>query len=491
MAEGWARRAGILLHPTSLPSPYGRGDLGHAAYRFVEFLSRAGFALWQMLPVVPPHRDLSPYDALSAFAGNPALISLDWLHDRGLLEAGDLERARAAPAGRDAAIALAAARFAGNPDHALHHGFSAFRSRHAHWLEDYALFVALREAHGDEPWYRWPQPVRDRDADALAAARALHAARVDALCFGQYVFELQWQDLQSYARGLGVEFFGDAPIFVARDSADVWASRHLFRIADDGELPVETGVPPDYFSADGQRWGNPHYDWTAMAADGYAWWRRRIALQRERFAMLRIDHFRGFEACWEVPRTALTAAEGHWVPAPGHALLAALVEAAGQGNLVAEDLGTITPAVDALRLAHGLPGMLVLQFAFDGNPSNPYLPHNHVPLAVAYSGTHDNDTTLGWFRGLDRAAQESVLAYFGQQDGDMPWTLVRAAFASVARLAIVPLQDVLALGSESRMNVPGVAKGNWCWQLRDAGALDAALAQRMREMLRRHGRLRG
>jgi 4-alpha-glucanotransferase len=490
MSDEGARRAGILLHPTSLPSPYGPGDIGHCAYRFVEFLAAAGFGIWQMLPVVPPHRDLSPYDALSAFAGNPALISLDWLHDRGLLDAHDLERVRAAPGEREAVLGRAAGRFAATPVHPLHKGFRAFRDRHAHWLADYALFVALRDARGGEPWFRWPQPLRDREAGALEQARSLNAARIDAICFGQYVFGLQWQELQSYARGLGVEFFGDIPMFVARDSADVWAMRHLFRIEDDGTLVVETGVPPDYFSADGQRWGNPHYDWQAMAADGFLWWRQRIALQRERFAMLRIDHFRGFEACWEVPRAARTAAEGHWAPAPGHALLAVLVDAAGQGRLVAEDLGTITPAVDALRLAHGLPGMLVLQFAFDGNPGNPYLPHNHAGLAVAYSGTHDNDTTLGWFRSLDPTARDRVLAYFGQRDDDMPWTLVRAAFASVARLAIVPLQDVLGLGSESRMNVPGVATGNWCWQLSNALSLDAVLALRLRDILRPYGRLR-
>jgi 4-alpha-glucanotransferase len=489
MSEGGQRRAGILLHPTSLPSPYGPGDIGHAAYRFVEFLAAAGCSLWQMLPVVPPHRDLSPYDALSAFAGNPALISLDWLHDRGLLDVQDLARVRASPGERDAVLACAAGRFAATPEHPLHEGFPAFRERHGHWLADYALFVALREARAGEPWFRWPQPLRDREAGALQEARSLYAARIDAICFGQYVFGLQWQELASYARGLGVEFFGDVPIFVARDSADVWAMRHLFRIEGDGSLAVETGVPPDYFSADGQRWGNPHYDWAAMAADGFDWWRQRISLQRERFAMLRIDHFRGFEACWEVPRAARTAAEGHWAPAPGHALLAALVDAAGQGRLAAEDLGTITPEVHALRLAHGLPGMLVLQFAFDGNARNPYLPHNHAELAVVYSGTHDNDTTLGWFRSLGPSAQESVLAYFGQRAEDMPRTLVRAAFASVARVAIVPMQDLLALGSEARMNVPGVATGNWNWQLPEGSGFDAALARRLREMLAPYGRL--
>lgn len=489
MSERGHRRAGVLLHPTSLPSPYGRGDLGHAAYRFVEFLAAAGFGLWQMLPVVPPHRDLSPYDALSAFAGNPALLSLDWLHDQGLLDAGDLQRVRATPDARAAVLALAASRFADNDTQRLRSGLATFMAVQAHWLEDYALFMALREANGEQPWYRWPEPVRDRDPAALAAARENHGERIAAVCFEQYVFELQWRELQGYARGLGVEFFGDVPIFVSRDSADVWAARHLFRIGSDGSMPVETGVPPDYFSADGQRWGNPHYDWEAMARDGFAWWRQRIALQRERFAMLRIDHFRGFEACWEVPIDARTAAEGYWAPAPGHALLSALVDTAGQGALVAEDLGTITPAVDALRLAHGLPGMVVLQFAFDGNPANPYLPHNHTELAVAYSGTHDNDTTLGWFCALEVTARERVLQYFGQVAGDMPWTLVRAAFASVARIAIVPLQDLLALGTDARMNIPGVATGNWSWQLPDADALDRTLAETLRRMVDRYGRL--
>jgi 4-alpha-glucanotransferase len=485
------RRAGVLLHPTSLPSPYGPGDLGHAAWRFVEFLAAAGFSVWQMLPVAPPHPDLSPYDAFSAFAGNPALLSLDWLHDRGFVDAADLQRVLRQPGLRAAVLAAAASRFAARPaeEPRLRAGIEAFRERNAHWLPDYCLFAALHEACDHQPWYRWPSALRDREPSALAAAAQQHAVRVDAICFEQYVFDCQWHELRTYALTRGVHFFGDVPIFVAHDSADVWASRGLFRVDADGALAVETGVPPDYFSATGQRWGNPHYDWDAMARHGFAWWRARIALQRERFDLLRIDHFRGFEACWEIPAGALTAAEGHWAPAPGDALLEALLEAAGPGTLVAEDLGTITPAVECLRRAHALPGMHILQFAFDGDPANPYLPHNHARDALVYTGTHDNDTTLGWFLGLDDVARAQMLDYFGTAAADMPFTLVRAALASVSRLAIVPMQDLLRLGSESRMNRPGTARGNWCWQLEGEHSFSAEHAAQLRLMLLRYGRL--
>jgi 4-alpha-glucanotransferase len=484
------RRAGVLLHPTSLPSPYGAGDFGHAAWRFVEFLAGAGFGVWQVLPLGPVHSEGSPYNALSVHAGNPALISVDWLCDRGYLQRVDLEGLRDGSLRRDELLAEAARRFARRcaADAALEARFLAFRARSAPWLPDYALYVALREAHGDLAWQRWPRPLREREPAALEHARGTLAGRCDALAFEQFVFDQQWHELRAWARAHGVLLFGDLPIFVAPDSAEVWARRGLFRLDAEGWPQVETGVPPDYFSANGQRWGNPHYDWEAMAGDGFAWWRARLATQRARFDLLRIDHFRGFEACWEIPRAAARAAEGCWRPAPGDALLGALVDVAGAGTLVAENLGLITPAVEALRGRWGLPGMRVLQFGFDGDPANPHLPHNHDADEVVYTGTHDNDTTLGWLNGLDPVTRDRVLDYLGRPGEPMPRPLLRAALGSVARLAVLPLQDLLGLDSDARMNVPGVATGNWSWQF-DAGATGAELARELRGLLSLYGRI--
>jgi 4-alpha-glucanotransferase len=316
-----------------------------------------------------------------------------------------------------------------------------------------------------------------------------HADRVQALRLEQWVFASQWQALHEYAASKGVLVFGDLPIFVSLDSADVWASRELFKLEESGRPTTVTGCPPDYVAADGQRWNNPHYDWAAMAADGYAWWRRRIARQRELFDLVRIDHFRGFEAAWHVPAEAPTARDGWWEQGPGPAILSALVETAGPGTLVAEDLGVITAEVDALRREFRLPGMKVLQFAFDGDPDNPYLPHRHGEQSVVYTGTHDNDTTLGWWDGLDAHTREAVRSVLVDPDEPMPWALIRLALGSTARLAVVPAQDLLALGGGSRMNVPGTDRGNWGWQAAP-GSFDRALAERVRSLVTDSGRLR-
>ncbi len=483
------RAAGVLLHLSSLPSPYGAGDMGHSAYRFVEFLAAAGARVWQVLPLAPTHADGSPYNATSAHGGNPRLISLDWLADRGLLAAAELQRVRERGADRQWALDVAAQRFAAAcaTDGTRRERFAAWCAGQL-WLEDYVLFTAIAETGAGTVWTDWEPGLRDRDAGALGAVAGRLRERIAALRFEQYVFDRQWQELRAYAASHAVTIFGDMPIFVAHDSADVWAARGLFRLDAAGRPVTVTGVPPDYFSADGQRWGNPHYDWDAMAADGFGWWRRRIAAERRRFDLVRIDHFRGFHACWHIDREAPSAALGHWEDTPGEAVLGALVAVAGEGTLVAENLGIITPAVEALRRRFALPGMLVLQFAFDGDGANPYLPHNHEALNVVYTGTHDNDTTRGWFEALDEPTREHVLDYLGAPGEAMPWPLVRAALASVARLAVIPMQDLLELDSSHRMNRPGTTVGNWSWQCQP-GQLTAELAARLRALFGTYGRL--
>ncbi len=453
------RRAGVLLHITSLPG----GDLGPEAYRFVDFLADAGVTVWQVLPLVPTHEeDRSPYNALSAMAGNPALVSRARQVEEGVVDLAGLSSAQRS-------------------------AYQAWCEDQSAWLESYAEFMALRDLLDQEPWPGWEPGLRDRDPDRVAEVLAPHQDALEALRFGQWVFAEQWRQLREYAATRGVVFFGDLPIFVSHDSADVWASRELFRLDAEGQPTTVTGVPPDYFAADGQRWNNPHYDWDQMARDGFAWWRLRIGRQRELFDLVRIDHFRGFEAAWHVPVEAETAKDGHWVRSPGREVLSALVDVAGPGTLVAEDLGVITPEVDALRTEFGLPGMKVLQFAFDGSEDNPYLPHRHGEQSVVYTGTHDNDTTLGWWSLLDGPTRERVLTFVPDADEPMPWTLIDLALSSTARLCVVPAQDLLELGSDARMNTPGTDEGNWDWQAA-AGSLDADLAARLRVRVEASGR---
>jgi 4-alpha-glucanotransferase len=454
------RRAGVLLHVTSLP---GAGNLGDTAHDFVDFLADAGCSVWQVLPLVPTHEgDGSPYNALSAMAGNPALLS----------------QARRAADGLDDPAALDARQQA---------AFAAWCADQRDWLEAYVEFVALRELHGRAPWMTWPHGLRDRDPSTVAEALADSADRMRDLRFEQWVFAQQWAALRQHAASRGVLLFGDLPIFVSLDSADVWASRELFQLDEEGRPITVTGCPPDYFAVDGQLWNNPHYDWDVMAADGFGWWRRRIARQRELFDLVRIDHFRGFEAAWHVSAGAATARDGWWVTAPGDEILTALVDVAGRGALVAEDLGVITPEVEALRDRFGLPGMKILQFAFDGNPDNPYLPDHHGERSVVYTGTHDNDTTVGWWQQLDGPTRDLVRAHLSDPDEPMPWALIRLALESTSRLAVVPAQDLLALDSSSRMNTPGTPTGNWTWRA-PAGSFDADLAARVRAAVTAAGR---
>ena len=473
------RHAGILLHPTSLPS----GDLGANAFRFVEFLAEAGFGVWQTLPLGPTHTDLSPYHCLSAHAGNPQLVS-----PVSLVEWGWLTPEEAATGDARARLMAAWRGFRDRAEAEAHAAFEAFRDAARAWLEDYALFEVLRKGTGGGPWWEWPAPLRDREPRALAATRARLGEDLDRVRFEQFVFDRQWRALREHAAAHGIRLFGDMPIFVAHDSAEVWAHREYFQLDARGQPRTVAGVPPDYFSETGQRWGNPLYDWPRLQADGFGWWRARLATELSRFDLVRVDHFRGFEACWEIPAADDTAVNGRWVEVPGAALFDALRTRFGRLPLVAEDLGYITPAVYALRRRYGFPGMGVLQFAFDGGADNPYLPHHLAPDTVIYTGTHDNDTTLAWFQALSAEKQARILEYLGSPAEPMPQPLVRAALASVARLAVIPMQDALALGPGQRMNTPGTTEGNWRWRFRWE-QIEPGLAQRLRRMVEVYGRL--
>jgi len=478
------RRAGILLHITSLPGAGSCGTLGPDAYRFVDFLAAAGQSVWQVLPVGPTHDDGSPYQCLSLHAGDPRLISIESLRAAGWLDgdaAGD-----GAPLNDMLARALAG--FHARADAEQQARYAAFTQAEGAWLEDYALFCALREDHHHAAWVDWPAPLRDREPAALAAARAQHRDDMELVRFAQYLFYSQWSALRAHAAQHGVLLFGDMPIFVAHDSADVWAQPDYFQLDGEGRPTVVAGVPPDYFSATGQRWGNPHYRWERMRQDGFRWWIARVETQLRLYDLVRIDHFRGFESYWEIPAAQPTAIEGRWVEAPGDALFDVLRAHFDPLPLVAEDLGIITPAVDALRLRHGFPGMKILQFAFDSGPANPYLPHNYQPLAVVYTGTHDNDTSLGWYRALPAATRAHVDRYLTVTDeAAMPWPMIRAALASVAVLAVVPMQDVLALDGGHRMNRPGTQQGNWRWRF-EWQQLAADTAARLQDMTTLYGR---
>jgi len=483
-ASAWLseRRAGILLHPTSLPAPGPVGDLGENAYRFIDFLTDSGISVWQMLPLGPTHEDGSPYQCLSVHAGDPRLIDLAQLVDRGWLASDSVDYSD-----RAGCFAEVWRNFAELANAQERDDYHRFVQAQAFWLDDFALYSAMRAQQQGRGWLDWPAPLRDRQAAALGTANVRLAAAIDSVRFEQYLFFSQWHALRRYAHERGVLLFGDMPIFVAHDSADVWAQREYFALDDNGHSSVVAGVPPDYFSETGQRWGNPHYDWNRLQRDGFAWWLARMRTQLALFDLVRIDHFRGFEAYWEIPAEAETAIEGRWVQAPGEALLHAMHDAFHGLPLVAEDLGIITPQVEALRRRFHLPGMKILQFAFGGDASNPYLPHNHEADSVVYTGTHDNDVTLSWYETLAPSVREHVNSYLGESTEPMPWSLIRCAMASVAKLAVVPMQDVLELGQGHRMNQPGTTEGNWQWRF-EWSQLDPALARRLAALVDLYGR---
>jgi 4-alpha-glucanotransferase len=460
------RRAGILLHITSLPGAGGNGDLGQEAYNFINFLHDAGITVWQTLPLGMTHADRSPYQCLSAHAGNPALVSIDRLINMGWLKISEDAQENLAKFNKSSLIAKA---FVGFQEHAEQQdkaNFAQFCQDKAFWLDDFSLFLALRNDFNQQCWNLWPEHFKERDAKAIEEARQLLKAEVDKIKFEQYVFFRQWQELKAYAAQRGVLMFGDIPIFVSYDSADVWSNRKVFKLDENGEMSVVAGVPPDYFSATGQRWGNPHYDWNYLKETRFHWWIERMQTQLELFDILRIDHFRGLEAAWEIPAWEDTAIQGQWVKAPGRALLKAIKGEHGSIPLVAEDLGIITPEVEELRDEFLLPGMKILQFAFGGDSDNPYLPDNYEKNCVVYTGTHDNDTTLGWSLSLSDGEKEYIAEYLGRPTLSLHCALIQAALASVANLAVIPMQDILELGSEHRMNTPGTTEGNWCWRFR-------------------------
>ena len=481
-----SRRTGVLLHLTSLPGIGPCGTLGPEAFNFVSFLADCGMSVWQMLPVGPTQEDGSPYQTSSVHAGNPRLIALEPLLEPGWLnELPDLS-GDGANAAKSAALHRSWDGFRRKSTPSDRDQLATFAADHAYWLDDYVLFRALREEQRC-CWWEWPESLRDRDPDAMSRTRERLLADIDFITFEQFLFFSQWQRLRDHTKGLGIKLFGDMPIFVAHDSAEVWAKPHEFQLKPDGTPRVVAGVPPDYFSSSGQRWGNPLYRWDRMQADGFRFWLDRMRTQTSLFDMIRIDHFRGFESCWEIPAEEESAVNGRWVKALGHELFERLHQRLGELHLIAEDLGIITDEVEALRRKFRLPGMKVLQFAFSGDPNNPYLPFNHGRDSVVYTGTHDNDTSLGWYESLDRAGRGYVDEYLGHSSEAMPRPLVRCALASRAYLAILPLQDILGLGGEHRMNVPGTTLGNWTWRF-DWAQVGVDLPAELHGLVRLYGR---
>ena len=471
------RASGILLHPTSLPGPHGSGDMGESAYHFVDWLAGAGQKLWQILPLGGIGAGNSPYMSSSAFAGNVLLIDLAELQRQGWLQGDDL----VTPPGmsnervnfdvvvpwRRQRLEKAARQFQAVGTAAQRQALQDFTQTHADWLADYVLFMALSEAYAGQDWCDWPVGLAQRERQALEAARRQYASDIAFWTFCQWCFFTQWQRLKAYANGRGVRIVGDVPIFIAYQSAEVWARPELFELDAQGRAIVVAGVPPDYFSAIGQRWGNPLYRWSAHAADGYVWWVNRVRRIFELVDVVRIDHFRGFADYWEIPASEPTAIHGRWMPGPGAALFDAIHAELGDVSIIAEDLGLITPAVTALRQQFKLPGMRILHFAFGGANDNTYLPHNYEPNTVVYTGTHDNNTSQGWWAGASEAERQHVRAYLALQPTDEPnihWKLIATACASVADTTIHPLQDVLGLSEASRMNLPGLGQGYWEWR---------------------------
>lgn len=501
------RSSGILLHPTSLPGPFGIGDFGPGAESFVDFLYASGQKLWQVLPLGPTGYGDSPYACYSAFAGNTLLISPERLITDGLLTESDVEPIEfnsdridfaAVYSHKDKLLRRAFERFRKFADQPALNSFIQFSRNQRDWLDDYSLFRALKNSNDGKLWSEWPREQAFRDKPALVTAQSTLAEEIEAQKFYQFLFFQQWSALKRYCKLRGIKIIGDIPIFVALDSADVWTNPEEFKLDNDRKPIVVAGVPPDYFSETGQYWGNPIYNWEKMSGDGFKWWIKRVQAAFELFDIVRIDHFRGFAASWEIPGTDKTAERGRWVTVPGKQLFEAIRSQLGPVPIIAEDLGVITPDVEELRDELGFPGMKVLQFAFGGDSSSGDLPHNFKRNLVVYTGTHDNDTTVGWFRSSvgessTREASEIdferafCLKYLDSDGREINWDFIRAALSSVADTAITPLQDVLGLGNDARMNLPNSTSGNWSWRFED-GALTQDIAFRLLDLTRTYGR---
>lgn len=500
----FGRSSGILLHPTSLPGPFGIGDLGPAAYEFADFLASAGQSIWQMLPLGSTGYGDSPYQCFSAFAGNPVLISLVRLVDEGLLAVKDIadlphfsseqveyERVNQFKSEK---LSLAFARFQTSAPESTRGRFEAFKKAEHAWLPDYALFRALKDKFGGVAWPKWDREFASREPRALQRARSELGEQIAEQEFLQFVFFEQWQELKKYCHDKKIRMMGDLPIYVAHDSADVWAHPEHFHLDERGNATKVAGVPPDYFSATGQLWGNPIYRWDRMAAEGYSWWIERFRAAFRMFDLLRVDHFRGFEAYWEVPGGERTAQNGRWIKGPGADIFAAVEAKLGHLPILAENLGVITPGVEAIRERFGFPGMAILQFAFGNDPQGPgFRPHNYSRNLVAYTGTHDNDTIVGWWTSQPgegsirteediRKEHEFARRYLHLDGEEIQWVFIRALMASVANTVVFPIQDVIGAGAEARMNVPGTAIGNWRWRLRGE-VLNEEIAARLRSMV--------
>ena len=499
------RASGVLLHPTSLPSNYGVGDLGANASKFVDFLERAGQTYWQILPLGPTGYGDSPYQSFSAFAGNTNMIAPELLVEDGFLTSDEINQKPDFPAGKvdfgklygwkNHILALAFERFSSNAGDDVRESFETFSREESYWLDDYALFRSIKKSQDQKLWLEWEESLKLRDEAALNQAREVLRKDISAQKFQQWLFFRQWFNLKKYANEKNIKIVGDIPIFVSLDSADVWCNPQEFKLNEDGSPKVVAGVPPDYFSETGQLWGNPIYNWDAMREDGFKWWIDRVKATLKTVDIVRVDHFRGFAGAWEVPGGDATAVNGTWVNVPGKELFTALKNAIGELPFWAEDLGVITPDVENLRDSFGFPGMKILQYAFGGDAKNHDLPHNYINNCVAYTGTHDNETTVGWFNsgaGRDKAQlkpeHEHCLKYLNSNGAEIHWDFTRAVWSSVADTAIVPMQDLLGLDNKARLNLPGSSDGNWNWQSREIDFTDE-LADRLKILTEIYGRV--
>jgi len=485
------RSAGILLHPTSLPGPYGIGDIGPEAIKWIDFLADSGFGLWQVLPLGPTGFGDSPYQCFSAFAGNPYLISPEILLSENLLHSDDLvDHPQFIPGSVDFGAIIpwklgvldrAYIRYKNISTSKVRKQYDEFIKKNAKWLDDFALFMALKEAHGGGSWVDWPLSLRSRYPKALEEAKRTYVEAINRQKFRQFLFFKQWSSLRAYAASKNILIIGDIPIFVAHDSAEVWANPDLFYLDDDGNPTFVAGVPPDYFSKTGQLWGNPLYRWGIHADNGYQWWLDRMRAVLQLVDIVRLDHFRGYAGYWEVPAGEETAERGRWVPGPGADFFQTIRDRLGDLPIIAEDLGEITPDVFELRDKFNLPGMKIIQFAFTGDPEEAFLPHNHVKNCVVYTGTHDNDTSRGWYLRVSEEERNFCRRYLNSDGHDIAWDMIRAAWSSVAVITLAPIQDILDLGNEARMNYPGNPSGNWTWRLH-GHEFTNALSARIGEM---------